>query len=70
MLLYQSISWHGADEDLDDESCYVIKNFGRTKEGKSVAASIIGFKPFFYVKVDEIWETSNKYITKLKHFLE
>ena len=69
MITYQSIGWLGSDEIVDEEESYVVKNFGKTIDGKSIAASITGFKPFFYVKIEDVW-SNNKSIFKLKKFLQ
>jgi len=74
----QIIEWWAQDEDdFDDESensqsedstkdksVYVIRCFGATKEGVSIACKITGFKPFYYIKVP-----SNFNKIKLHHFI-
>jgi DNA polymerase delta subunit 1 len=75
----QIIEWWAQDEedyDLEsensqsdsdnskDKSVYVIRCFGATKEGVSIACKITGFKPFYYIKVP-----SNFNKVKLHHFL-
>ena len=52
------------NDDTKDKSVYVIRCFGATKEGVSVACKITGFKPFYYIKVP-----SNFNKIKLHHFL-
>ena len=52
------------DDSTKDKSVYVIRCFGATKEGVSVACKITGFKPFYYIKVPSDF---NK--IKLHHFL-
>lgn len=68
-LEFQIIEWKAQDEpsdefedqDSDNQSknsfentdIYTIRCFGSTKEGVSVSCKITGFKPFFYIKVDE-----------------
>lgn len=70
-VVFQSIAWHHediADED-DGELRFVMKVFGRSETGQSVSASILNFKPFFYVKLKSEWE-SNASKTKLFRFLK
>jgi DNA polymerase elongation subunit (family B) len=56
--------------DLESDSCkcvfseYTIRCFGVTKAGASVTCTIKGFKPFFYVKVSDSFNS-----VKLHHFL-
>jgi DNA polymerase elongation subunit (family B) len=52
------------DDSAKDKSVYVIRCFGATKDGVSVACKITGFKPFYYIKVPSDF---NK--IKLHHFL-
>lgn len=52
------------DNSTKDKSVYVIRCFGATKEGVSVACKITGFKPFYYIKVP-----SNFNKIKLHNFL-
>jgi DNA polymerase delta subunit 1 len=52
------------DDSTKDKSVYVIRCFGATKGGVSVACKITGFKPFYYIKVPSDF---NK--IKLHHFL-
>jgi len=76
---FQIIEWKAQDEPSDDfdeseddnssnsfenKDIYTIRCFGATKEGMSVSCKITGFKPFFYIKVDDSF---NK--IKLHHFL-
>ena len=35
---------------------YEITMFGKNESGKTAAITVQGFKPFFYVKVDEDWD--------------
>ena len=41
------------DNSTKDKSVYVIRCFGATKEGVSVTCKITGFKPFYYIKVQD-----------------
>jgi len=74
----QIIEWWAQDEegDIDSEGenddsnsffnkdVYTIRCFGVTREGVSVTCKITGFKPFYYIKVNNSF---NK--IKLHHFL-
>lgn len=56
---FHAITWSA--EDLpDDEGTpkYIIKVFGRSDNGQSVSASIVNFKPFFYIKIKKEWESN------------
>jgi DNA polymerase elongation subunit (family B) len=63
---FQIIDWyaHDQEDDQDDESQesesskkqqlnleYVINVFGKTDTDKSISCKILGFKPFYYIKV-------------------
>lgn len=50
------------DDKINDE--YIIRCFGKTKEGYSITCKITGFKPYYYIKVSQDF---NK--IKLFHFL-
>lgn len=78
-LEFQIIEWKAQDEpddEIEDDSdnqsdnsfenkdVYAIRCFGATKDGISVSCKITGFKPFFYIKVDDSF---NK--IKLHYFL-
>ena len=68
-LVFQVVSWFASDEQVDGggggggsrsqgqrrpySRQYCIKAFGVTEEGASVAATITGFTPYFYVRVPE-----------------
>jgi DNA polymerase delta subunit 1 len=69
-LNFQIVDWHSEDvitdvfeEDEEDEwggsredpRQYMIRIFGVTENGHSVASTISGFNPFFYVKVPTSW---------------
>ena len=61
------------NRSLDECKCnfneYTIRCFGSTKDGVSVSCKITGFKPFYYIKIDESLEgTFNK--LKLNYFLK
>jgi DNA polymerase delta subunit 1 len=44
---FQAIAWEGYD---DEEGQYIVRAYGRTEDGKSVAASTV-FEPYFFVKM-------------------
>lgn len=41
--------------DLNQRS-YIIKIFGRMEDGKSISVNVVDFKPYFYVKLEDIEE--------------
>ena len=43
----------------DVQGAYQITLFGSTSEGKSVALSITGFEPFFYIEIPTEWKRSD-----------
>ena len=47
------------EEDYKNKNKFIIRIFGRKRDGKSVAAIITDFKPFFYIKVYHWWKRSN-----------
>jgi DNA polymerase delta subunit 1 len=47
MSTFQAVAWEGYD---DEEGQYIVRAYGRTEDGKSVAASTI-FEPYFFVKM-------------------
>lgn len=60
---FHALAWHAEDfldeTDADEGEIpipnYCIKCFGVDEFGHSVSLSIKGFKPYFYVKVDDSW---------------
>ncbi|PNH12525.1 DNA polymerase [Tetrabaena socialis] len=68
-LEFQALSWYSGDEEVDDEEeeegdandtmkdnmAFVIRVFGVTAQGRSVALAIRSFTPHFYIKVDTRW---------------
>lgn len=67
---YQAIDWYATDV-LDDETQelqYIIKSFGKTSTGCSISVSITGYKPNFFIKIEEKW-SSNDSMKKLQMFL-
>lgn len=64
-LVFQILDWYAADEEYDggdsnsDEEGnngvpqkYLVKVFGATEEGKTVAVNILNYTPYFYIRVD------------------
>jgi len=47
MVTFQAIAWEGYD---DEAGQYIVRAYGRTEDGKSVAASTV-FEPYFFVKM-------------------
>jgi len=55
-LIFQTLDWdfrHIVDEDDDNKKYYTIQAFGKTKESKTVYLEITGFRPFFFVLLDD-----------------
>ena len=46
---FHIIDWFHGDVRDDDDHMYIIKLFGVTIEGHSIAVNVTGFQPFFYV---------------------
>ncbi|VBB18008.1 DNA polymerase family B elongation subunit [Yasminevirus sp. GU-2018] len=42
-------------ENEDDKKTFNIMLFGKTKEDKSVYVNVEGYRPYFYVEIDERW---------------
>lgn len=61
-LEFQALGWHAEDIEVDERepSKYIIKIFGKTKDGHSVAATVKNFTPYFYVKVPDNWDKPQK----------
>lgn len=61
--IYDYLEDHELDDysDFSDEESetdipnYIIHTFGRTLDGKSVYAKIVGFKPFFFIELPTSW---------------
>ena len=53
----------GQNKDLNK---FMIQMFGKNEKGKSCSIIAEGFKPFFYVKVDDSWSaaTKNAFVTR------
>jgi DNA polymerase elongation subunit (family B) len=75
-LVFQALAWHAEDaapvEDDDDagegvQLKYYVKAFGRALDGRSVAITITGFTPHFFIKVPSAWTT--RHLTQLRTFL-
>jgi DNA polymerase delta subunit 1 len=47
MISFQSVAWEGYD---DEAGQYIVRAYGRTEDGRSVAASAV-FEPYFFVKM-------------------
>jgi DNA polymerase elongation subunit (family B) len=70
---FQILNWYACDHQFDDDDevteRYLIKLFGVTEEGKSVAVNILDFPPFFYIRYDHP-SINNYNLNKLKTFVE
>jgi len=47
MATFQAVAWEGYDDECGQ---YIVRAYGRTEDGKSVAASTV-FEPYFFVKM-------------------
>ena len=47
MISFQAVAWEGYD---DEAGQYIVRAYGRTEDGRSVAASTV-FEPYFFVKM-------------------
>ena len=68
-LIFQALSWYAqdvvfVDDDGNESPEYVIKVFGSTIDGKTVSASILDFKPYFFLKVDDTWTEKEERMLK------
>jgi DNA polymerase elongation subunit (family B) len=65
-LEFQCVSWYHEDvsEDVDDPLHLVVKAFGVDGAGRSVALTILGFRPYFYVEATpaaaHLWSVATK----------
>lgn len=54
-VIFQACSWYTKDTRVVNNNQsgiqFVIKVFGRTEDGQSIALSIHGFKPYFFIKL-------------------
>ena len=49
MTTFQAIAWEGHDDEETHE--YIVRAYGRSEDGRSVAASTV-FEPYFFVKMN------------------
>ena len=62
-IIFQIIDWYIPENDKiqfdpDEEPReYTINIYGKTQDDISVCVKVIGFKPYFYIKPPESWET-------------
>lgn len=70
-MQFQALSWfaedidHQADDDSQPDMRYTIKVFGRDITGASVSMTISNYKPFFYIRADQVkWTSTNAEILK------
>jgi len=56
------------NEKNDNTSKFLIQMFGKNEKGESCSIIAEGFKPFFYVKVNDSWTTilKNSFVTFIK----
>lgn len=81
-LRFKIIEWYNTDEDesTDDSDSeneyehgqtnemYIMRCFGRTETGKSIVCKISGFKPFYFIKVNQ--DFSSKYFDRFTSFVK
>ena len=56
-----------SSDDIDNT--FVITIYGKTQDNKDIIVHITDFKPFFYIKIPELWNSStinNEFIPILK----
>ena len=53
-------------DDIDDK--FVVTIYGKSKDHKNVVLNVIGYRPFFYVRVPKRWtqHTANGFISKMR----
>lgn len=53
--MFQAVHWNAQDIEISDDdgemSRYLIKIFGVTEKGNSVAVNVVNYTPFFFLKV-------------------
>jgi DNA polymerase elongation subunit (family B) len=54
-----------------DNKEFIVQMFGLNEEGKTLSLIARGFKPFFYIKVNDDWTETikNKFLTHLKNYM-
>lgn len=78
-LIFQISHWYTCDEeygdDFDDDddgpqsdpSKYLVKIFGTTQNGLSVAVNLLNFTPYFYVRVDH--QFNARFIQNMREYI-
>lgn len=63
-IIFNVLYWYENDEN----SKYIIRMFGRTEEGLSVALKVTDFIPYFYVEIPNDWDDKKKeeFVRKIK----
>ena len=53
------------DISTENGKSFLITIYGKTEEDKSVICNVIGYKPYFYMKIPETWSSTSvmKFIT-------
>jgi DNA polymerase elongation subunit (family B) len=62
-LQFQAISWYANDyvsdaddhDILEDPHKYLIKVFGMTSDHRTISVSILGFTPYFWIRLEDRW---------------
>jgi DNA polymerase elongation subunit (family B) len=57
---FQILDWNYYHEEDDDDGSkkYTIRLFGKTKAQESIYLQVDGFKPYFYIKLEKSWKSS------------
>uniref|UniRef100_A0A6C0BF04 DNA polymerase n=1 Tax=viral metagenome TaxID=1070528 RepID=A0A6C0BF04_9ZZZZ len=79
-LIFQISNWYTCDEeygvDFDDDfddgpqsdpSKYLVKIFGTTQNGESVAVNLLNFTPYFYIRVDH--QFNARFIQNMREYI-
>lgn len=72
-IQFQALEWLDSNEVIEDEGNeYLIRIFGVTSRGFSICVNVIGFTPYFYIKVPESWTSStlNVFLTGLQKLVQ
>ena len=63
-IIYQITDWFIPENDKividyanDPPREYTINIYGKNKDGVSICTKVVDFKPFFYIKPPEEWES-------------
>lgn len=57
-IQFQILDWnyyHVEEDEKENMREYVIRLFGRTDNNESIYVKVSGYKPYFYIEIDEKW---------------